>query len=61
VLRPLLKHAQTIDFAKVSHETGSESSFEPAWQMYLAPGFSECPPFAYYFKDPLSVFMTRTL
>jgi hypothetical protein len=29
--------------------------------MCQAPGFSECPPFAYYFKDPLSVFMTRTL
>ena len=61
VLWALLKHAQTMGFTKVSLETGSESPFQPARQMYQAHGFSECPPFADYVKDPLSVFMTRTL
>jgi putative acetyltransferase len=50
-----------MGFTKVSLETGSESPFQPARQMYQAHGFSECPPFADYVKDPLSVFMTRTL
>ena len=61
MLRALLKHAQTMGFTKVSLETGSDSPFEPARQMYQARGFSECPPFADYATDPLSVFMTGTL
>jgi putative acetyltransferase len=61
LLRALLKHAQTMGFTKISLKIGSESPFEPARQMYQAHIFSECPPLANYVKEPLSVFMTRTL
>jgi len=42
-------------------ETGSEEFFAPARRLYARHGFTECPPFAGYTLDPLSVFMTLAL
>lgn len=61
VLRGLLEHARQLGLSKVSLETGSQAAFAAARGLYAAEGFSLCPPFGAYTKDPLSVFMTRTL
>lgn len=48
-------------YRRLSLETGSMAAFEPARQLYARAGFTYCPPFADYIKDPNSVFMTREL
>ncbi len=44
---------------RLSLETGSMEYFAPARALYARHGFVECGPFADYFLDPNSVFMTR--
>ena len=46
---------------RLSLETGSSRSFEPALALYRRYGFTECAPFADYKPDPFSRFMTRAL
>ena len=59
--RRLLEHA--IEQATESGceaillETGSEPHFEAARGLYLARGFTPCPPFAEYTDDPSSVYL----
>ena len=59
--RRLLEHA--IEQATESGceaillETGSEPHFEAARGLYLARGFTPCPPFADYTDDPNSVYL----
>jgi putative acetyltransferase len=48
-------------YRRLSLETGSMEAFEPARQLYTRAGFSYCGPFAEYFDDPNSVFMTKEL
>jgi len=65
VARKLLNHimeeATRRGYRRVSLETGSMEVFEPARQLYASFGFAYCGPFADYFEDPNSVFMTREL
>ncbi len=61
ILAALLEEARARGMARVSLETGSAEMFAPARALYSAHGFADCPPFGSYVKDPLSVFMTRTL
>ncbi|MCY8140428.1 GNAT family N-acetyltransferase, partial [Bacillus inaquosorum] len=46
---------------RLSLETGSMASFEPARKLYEGFGFQYCEPFADYVEDPNSVFMTKKL
>ncbi|MFT4148990.1 MAG: GNAT family N-acetyltransferase [Paracoccaceae bacterium] len=61
MLDHLVANAADDGFTRLSLETGSQDSFAPARGLYLAAGFTECPPFEGYHEDPMSVFMTRTL
>lgn len=61
MLDHLLLAARHSGFTRVSLETGSQSMFEPARQLYLRAGFTICDPFQGYSLDPNSVFMTLTL
>jgi putative acetyltransferase len=61
VLKELMDKARQRGHTKLSLETGSAELFAPARALYAAHGFAECPPFAKYTRDPLSIFMTRPL
>jgi len=65
VARAMLEHimaeARRRSYARLSLETGSMPTFEPARRLYESFGFTYCPPFADYTDDPNSVFLTRTL
>lgn len=65
VARQLLGHiveeAGRRGYRRLSLETGSMESFEPARRLYESVGFQLCPPFADYTEDPYSVFMTKEL
>ena len=57
----LLAEAKAAGITRLSLETGSQAMFRPARVLYERAGFAECPPFADYVPDPMSVFMTHTL
>ncbi|MFT4399839.1 GNAT family N-acetyltransferase [Bacillus sp. SW14] len=61
VLKHILSEARKRDYERVSLETGSMASFEPARKLYESFGFQYCEPFADYVEDPNSVFMTKKL
>ncbi|MCY8317429.1 GNAT family N-acetyltransferase [Bacillus vallismortis] len=61
VLKHILSEARKRGYERVSLETGSMASFEPARKLYESFGFQYCEPFADYVEDPNSVFMTRKL
>ena len=65
VARQLLGHiveeAGRRGYRRLSLETGSMESFEPARRLYESVGFQLCPPFSDYKEDPYSVFMTKEL
>lgn len=61
ILGTLLDAARAQGLHRVSLETGSADVFAPARALYVAHGFSLCPPFGSYVTDPHSVFMTRML
>ena len=61
VLEHILGQAVDLGYHRVSLETGSQPFFEPAHQLYLRYGFTDCPPFGSYGPDPNSRFMTRQL
>ncbi|WP_245555270.1 GNAT family N-acetyltransferase [Hahella ganghwensis] len=61
MLKHLLEEARRREYARVSLETGSQDSFNPARQLYAGFGFQYCEPFADYREDPNSVFMTLDL
>jgi putative acetyltransferase len=60
LLRHLLSEAGARGYARVSLETGRPEEFRPARELYIAHGFTECPPFADYVLDDFSICMTRT-
>jgi putative acetyltransferase len=63
--RALLVHiiatARTRGYGRLSLETGSGDVHAPARKLYESLGFSYCGPFADYWDDPLSAFMTMEL
>ena len=61
MLDHLVNHALREGFSRLSLETGSQSGFVPAHNLYRSAGFDECEPFDGYGPDPNSVFMTRTI
>ncbi|MBO7744531.1 GNAT family N-acetyltransferase [Paenibacillus sp. MWE-103] len=61
ILRHIVAEAKRRGFTRLSLETGSMASFEPARKLYERFGFDYCAPFADYEEDPNSAFMTRAL
>lgn len=61
LLDHLLHEAKERGYLRLSLETGSMESFEPARKLYESRGFQYCQPFEHYKEDPNSVFMTRTI
>ncbi|WP_418593159.1 GNAT family N-acetyltransferase [Ponticoccus sp. (in: a-proteobacteria)] len=61
LLRHLLGRAREGGATSACLETGTQDAFLPARELYAGAGFTECPPFADYRLDPLSVFMMRRL
>lgn len=63
VARALLTHivaeAQRRHYHRLSLETGAQPGFDAARRLYESFGFRVCAPFAEYWNDPNSVFMTR--
>lgn len=61
MLAHLLEVARRRHYRAVSLETGTPAAFEPAYRMYRAAGFTDCPPFADYQPSSYSRFMTLRL
>jgi len=61
ILQFILDEARRRGYRRISLETGSMKFFEPARALYASHGFIDCAPFADYWDDPNSVFMTRSL
>ena len=61
MLRHIIAAARQSGMSRLSLETGSWDYFRPARAMYGRHGFVECPPFADYMPDPISVFMSPDL
>jgi putative acetyltransferase len=61
MLEFVLGEARRRGYRRMSLETGSMAFFEPARTLYARNGFEYCGPFADYWNDPNSSFMTRTL
>ncbi|MGE6630271.1 GNAT family N-acetyltransferase [Bacillus sp. NPDC077027] len=61
VLTHLLQEAKKRGYKRMSLETGSMSSFDPARRLYESFDFQYCQPFGTYRKDPNSLFMTKEL
>ena len=61
MLRHIVAAARGYGLTRLSLETGSWDYFTPAWALYRAHGFVECPPFGDYWLDPNSLFMTVEL
>ena len=61
MLNYMMQQAVVMGLKRLSLETGSKDFFLPARKLYEKFGFEYCEPFADYWADPLSVFMTRQL
>jgi putative acetyltransferase len=61
ILHFIIDEARHRGYRRLSLETGSMEAFEPARQLYARAGFVFCEPFAEYWDDPNSVFMTKKL
>jgi len=61
LLARAVDEARARGYRRMSLETGSMVFFEPARNLYRRYGFEPCPPFADYWDDPNSFFMTRRL
>ena len=61
ILLFIIDEARRRGYRRLSLETGSMEAFEPARQLYARAGFAFCGPFADYWDDPNSVFMTKEL
>lgn len=61
MLTHLLDQARAAGLRRLSLETGIQPTFVAARALYEKAGFTICPPFADYWDDPNSVFMTRSL
>jgi putative acetyltransferase len=61
LLEHMVEEAKRRNYRRLSLETGSMESFEPAHKLYAKFGFRYCEPFGTYVEDPNSVFMTREI
>ncbi|WP_199613732.1 GNAT family N-acetyltransferase [Paenibacillus alkalitolerans] len=61
ILEHIIEEARRRGYKRLSLETGSMDSFEPARRLYASFGFQYCAPFADYIEDPNSAFMTKEL
>ena len=61
LLAHILNEAKKRGFKRISLETGTQSVFEAARQLYTRNGFIECAPFADYPDVDISVCMTKEL
>lgn len=61
MLQALINHARQSGIRRLSLETGIQPTFIAARGLYERAGFTECPPFQGYHKDPNSLFMTLLL
>lgn len=61
LLQHVLNEAKNRAYSRLSLETGSQSFFHPARNLYQKHGFSYCEPFADYQADENSVFMSKQL
>lgn len=61
LLGHIIDEARRRGYTRLSLETGSMEAFYPAQKLYEGFGFHYCPPFADYWDDPNSVFMTKEL
>ncbi len=61
LLQHLLNEGKRRGYNHISLETGTQSFFLPAHQLYKKFGFQECPPFAKYSLNPHSVFFEKWL
>lgn len=61
ILDVVVSEARRRGYRRLSLETGSFPFFEPARALYRRHGFVPCGPFADYWNDPNSFFMTRAL
>jgi len=61
LLAHIIEQARKRGLQRLSLETGTQASFQPARQLYASFGFQETGPFADYALDPYSCFMTREL
>jgi len=61
ILNRIVKEATARGYTRLSLETGSMPSFQPAVNLYMKYGFSQCEPFGDYQVDPNSLFLTRSL
>ena len=59
LLNTLEQTARDRGITRISLETGFKQS--EAISLYRACGYQDCPPFADYTDDPLSLFMTKSL
>lgn len=59
LLQHMIKEAKLRGYRRLSLETGSMDTFEPARRLYASFGFKYCNPFSDYTEDPNSVFMTK--
>ncbi len=58
LLARIIKDAKERRYEKLSLETGSMETFEPARQLYRQFGFVACGPFNGYEEDPNSCYMS---
>jgi len=61
MLAHIISVARERGLTRLSLETGSQDSFQPARTLYASFGFTECGRFADYADDPYSTFMTLAL
>ena len=61
MLAHIVAEARSRGYKRLSLETGSQASFQPARSLYASFGFQETGPFADYPLDVYSTFMTLEL
>ncbi|WP_397536513.1 GNAT family N-acetyltransferase [Rummeliibacillus pycnus] len=61
ILQHIIEEAKMRSYERLSLETGSMATFDPARHLYEKFEFQYCKPFADYKEDPNSVFMTKEL
>ena len=61
MLRHIMDVARAAGMTRVSLETGTGASFQPAVAMYLRHGFVDCGPFGEYAASAENRFLTRML
>lgn len=61
ILEHIIKQAKALNLNQLMLETGTQTFFHPAHQLYLQRGFQFCEPFSDYIASPNSRFMRLNL